>query len=104
VFSVSLGTFNFLDKPLKEIIEVFAYIVNIDDVNKIKVEMDGYTVDCELQTDKEDRDNDKFFVNGKDVSDLKDDKGSVIFRKYYSALIGVKLSELKVEAQPSGDT
>lgn len=102
VFSVSLDAFNFLDKPLKEIIEAFAYIVNIDDVNKIKVEMDGYTVDCELQTDKEERDNDKFFVNGKDVSDLKDDKGSVIFRKYYQALIGIKLSELEVEAEPSG--
>lgn len=102
VFTVSLGAFNFIDKPLKEIIEVFAYIVNINDVNKITVEMDGYTVNCELQTDKEDSDKDKFFVNGKDVSGLKDDKDSQYFRKYYQALIGVTLSDVEIGAEPSG--
>lgn len=102
VFTISEESFNFLDKPLKEIIEVFAYIVNINDVNKIVVEMDGQTVTSDIQTDKDDKDKDKFSVNGKDVSGLKDDKDSQLFRKYYQALIGVTLSDIEIGADPSG--
>lgn len=100
VFTISLNAFKFIDKPLKEIMEVFAYIVNIQDVERITVEMDGRTVNCVLQTDPEDRDKDKFFVDGKDVSGLEEN-GSQLFRKYYQALIGVTLSEIEPEAQPS---
>jgi hypothetical protein len=102
VFAVSLNKFNFLDRPLKDIIGVSAYIVNINDVNRIKVEMDGYTVNCELQTDKDNKENCKFFVNGKDVTNLVDEENYQIFRKYFGALIGVKMSEVKIEAEPSG--
>ena len=102
VFTISLTPFSFLDKPLKEIMEVFAYIVNISDVNKITVEMDGKTVNCELQTDKEDKEKDKFFVDGKDVSGLKNEKDNQLFRNYYQALIGVTLSDVEVGANPTG--
>jgi len=102
VFTISLSSFTFLDKPLKEIIEVFAYIVNINDVDKITVEMDGYTAECKLETDKEDKDKDRFWVNGKEVTELKDDKDSQLFRKYYQALIGVTLSDVEVGAVPTG--
>jgi hypothetical protein len=102
VFTVSIEPFGFLDKPLKEIVEVFAYIVNINDVNKIVVEMDGQTTTSILETDKEDRDKDKFYVNGKDAS-MKDDRGSQLFRKYYQALIGVRLSEVDPEGVPEGE-
>jgi len=103
VFTLSETSLNFIDKPLKEIIEVFAYIVNIQDVNKIEVEMDGKTVNCDIQTDKDDKDKDKFVVDGIDVSNVKDDKDSQLFRKYYQALIGVTMSEVEPGATPSGN-
>ncbi len=103
VFTLSTGNFSFLDKPLKEIVSVFAYIVNIQDVSKITVEMDGYTVNCELETDKDDSDNDKFWVDGIPVEHLKDEKDKQYFRKYYQALIGVVLSDVEIGAVPEGE-
>lgn len=102
VFTLSTGNFSFLDKPLKEIVSVFAYIVNIADVKKITVEMDGYTVNCELETDEDDKDNDKFWVDGISVENLKDERDSQYFRKYYQSLIGVVLSDIEIGAVPEG--
>jgi len=96
------GSLNFLDKPLKEIMEVFAYIVNISDVDKITVEMDGKTDVFDIQTDKDDKDKDRFYFNGKDISALKNDKGSQLFREYYEALIGVTMDDVEIGANPSG--
>lgn len=100
VFVISSSAFKFLDKPIEEIVEVFAYIVNIQDVSRLVVEIDGKTVDCGIQTDKDDRDKDKFTVNGRDVSDLKDERDSQLFRKFYQAVIGVTLAKVEPEAQP----
>lgn len=102
VFVISSSAFTFLDKPIEEIVEVFAYIVNIQDVSRLVVEIDGKTVDCGIQTDKDDKDKDKFTVNGKDVSGLKDEKDSQLFRKFYQAVIGVTLAKVQPEAQPEG--
>lgn len=102
VFTISSSAYTFIDKPLKEIMEVFAYIVNIQDVNKIEVQMDGETVVSEIQTDKDDSDKDKFFVNGKDAT-VKDESDNQLFRKYYQALIGVTLSDLEIGANPVGN-
>ena len=103
VYKISLDAYTFLDKPLKEIVEVFAYITNIWDVERIVVEMDGYTVDCKLETDPDkDTDKDKFYVNGKDAS-MKDENYNQPFRKYYQSLIGVTLSEIEPDAEPQGE-
>ena len=48
VFAIDTNTFTFLDKPLKEIVNIFAYIVNIQDVEKIDLTMDGKTTHMEL--------------------------------------------------------
>jgi len=101
VFTLPLSSFTFLDKPLKEIVEVFAYLANINDVNKIVVDIDGQTVVSELQTNKDDSSKDKFTVNGKDVTALKDENGGELFRKYYQALIGITLDDIEVGAVPS---
>lgn len=100
VFTVATSAFNFLDKPLKEIIDVFAYIVNINDVSNIVVDMDGQTTNIGIETNKDDKDKDKFTVNGKDAT-MKDQKGDQPFRKYYQALIGVTLSEIEIGAVPT---
>ncbi len=101
VFTLDESNFNFLDKPLKEIIEVFAYIVNIQDVSKIDVDLDGKTTTCGIETDKDDKDKDKFTVNGKDAA-MKDSNDKQYFRTFYQALIGVTLSEIEPQGKPSG--
>jgi hypothetical protein len=103
VFTVSSEPFNFLDKPIEEIVEVFAYIVNIKDINKIVVEMDGRVDTINIQTDEEDSDKDVFHFNGMDVSALKDEKDSQLIRKYYQALIGVTLAKVDASAEPEGE-
>lgn len=101
VFTISLSSFNFLDKPFKEIVDSFAHIVSIWEVSKIEVEMDGQKVVCDIDATEE-GDNDKFTVNGKDAS-MEDESGSQPFRKYYQALIGITLYDIELDAQPSGE-
>ncbi|HHW00702.1 MAG TPA: DUF4340 domain-containing protein [Clostridiaceae bacterium] len=101
VFTISLSSFSFLDKPFKEIIESFAHIVSIWDVLKIEVEMDGQKVVSEIDATQE-GDGDKFTVNGKDAS-MEDDRGSQPFRKYYQALIGITLYDIELGVEPTGE-
>jgi hypothetical protein len=108
VFTVSMSSYNaFLDKPLKEIVSVFAYIVNIEEVKKIDLTMDGKTTNMVLDVYKDeegklDADKDKFYVNGIDASG-KDENNNQPFRKFYQALIGISLDEVDVEGKPEGD-
>jgi hypothetical protein len=108
VFTVSISSYNaFLDKPLKEIVSVFAYIVNIDQVKKIDLTMDGKTTNMVLDVYKDaegnsDADKDKFYVNGIDASG-KDENDDQPFRKFYQALIGIGLDEIDVESKPEGN-
>jgi len=106
VFTIDVSQFSFLDKPLKEIVNIFAYIVNIQDVEKIDLTMDGKTTHMELDVylDEEgnmDSDKDKFYVNGIDASG-KDENGKQPFRKFYQALIGISVDEIDLEGDPSG--
>lgn len=106
VFVISESAYNFLDKPLKEIIEVFAYIVSIDQVNKIELTMDGQTNTFGLDTYKDkdgktDTDKDKFTMNGKDAS-MKDKNGKQPFRNFYQTLIGIGLDEIDLSTVTMG--
>lgn len=99
VFTISESSFNFLDKPLKEIIDVFAYIVNIDKVKTIELTMDGKTTTFGLDVYKDaegktDTDKDKFTMDGKDAS-IKDKDDKQLFRSFYQALIGIGLDEIE---------
>lgn len=106
VFTIDDTAFTFLDKPFKEIIEVFVYIVNIDKVNKIELDMDGKKTTFGIQVYKDaegqtDTDKDKFTVDGKDASGKdKDDKQP--FRNFYQELIGIGLDDIAPDATPTG--
>jgi len=107
VFTVDISDYTFLDKPLKEIVNVFAYIVNIDQVKKIELTMDGKTTNMTLDVykDKEgklDSDKDKFYVNGIDASG-RDENDDQPFRKFYQALIGITIDEIDLEGKPEGN-
>ena len=106
VFVINSSAYNFLDKPLTEIVEVFAYIVNIDQVTKIDLTMEGKTTSMTLDVYKDaegksDNDKDKFTVNGVDASG-KDENDDQPFRKFYQELIGISLDEIDVNGKPEG--
>ncbi|HEX2946333.1 MAG TPA: DUF4340 domain-containing protein [Clostridia bacterium] len=105
VFTIDSSKFTFLDKPLKEIVNVFAYLVNIDQVNTIDLKMDGNTTHMTIETYKDaegksDADKDKFTVNGKDASG-KDKDDNQPFRTFYQALIGVTLDDVDLNSSPA---
>jgi hypothetical protein len=100
VMSVSLENFGFLDMPIREAIEGFAYIVNINTVEHITVSFDGRVVEVGIATDDEDSANDVFTVDGVDVSDLRDGSG-LYFKKFYQALIGATLYDVEMDAAPA---
>lgn len=106
VFTIDESAYTFLDKPLKEILSVFAYLVNIDQVNKVELTMDGQTTTMGIviykdAQGKEDADKDKFTINGKDASGkTADDKQPA--RDFFQAMIGVGLDDIDPGAVPSG--
>ena len=103
VFTISLTDYTFLDKPFKEIVDAFAYIVSIWDVSEIEVKIDGQTINCTVDsTEGGDSENDKFTVNGKDAT-MEDEDGNQPFRKFYQALIGITLADVELDAQPQGE-
>lgn len=104
VFTLDESAMNFLDKPLKEFMDVFAYLANIVDVDKVVVQIDGRTDTLEIQTGPEsDKTKDKFTFNGKDVTALKNDKDDQLVRKYYQGIIGVTMDDVEIGATPTGN-
>lgn len=101
VFTINPEPLNFLDKPLKEIIEVFAYIVNIQDVSKVVVDMDGKSTISEISTDGTDSTKDKFTVDGRNAN-IEDDKSNNLFKKYYQGMIGIAMSDIDTNYKPAG--
>ncbi|MCX7921169.1 MAG: DUF4340 domain-containing protein [Clostridia bacterium] len=97
VFTMGIAGLEFLDKPAKDILQVFTHIIDIKDVNKVAVTMDGKTVNCEIK----DESKEKFVVDGKEVPEKDKTDGSP-FRRYYQALVGVRFSDLDTAAKPSG--
>jgi hypothetical protein len=98
VFTIDSTAFNFMDKPLKEIVDLFAYLVNIDQVTRIDFTMDGKTdiLMFDVYKDKDgnsDSEKDKFTFNGKEASGMNAD-GKQPFREFYEALIGIGLDEV----------
>ncbi len=103
VYKISTELFTFLDKPIEEIVEVFAYIVNIWDVERMEVEMDGYKLDLKFDMDPDmDNEKDKFYLNGKDASIILENRKQP-FRLYYQSLIGITLSVVEPDAVPQGE-
>ena len=108
VFTIDSTAYNFLDKPLKEIIDVFVYLVKIDQVTGIDLTMDGKTDTMKLDVYKDkdgksDSDKDKFTFNGKDASGKNaDDKQP--FREFYQALIGIGLDEVDLSGAAPADS
>ena len=101
VFTVKLADLNFVDRPLKEMIEVFPYIINIDDLVRFDIAFDGHSDVFVLEINKEDRTKSKFYMNGKDAS-MSDAEGNQLFRLVYREAIGLTMDDVEVGITPSG--
>ena len=91
----------FLDAKLSDIVTSFVYIPNISDVNKVELSIDGQKIVSDIKADKDNADKDDFKVDGKDAN-MKDDKDSSLFKKFYQALIGITMYKYEPDAKPSG--
>ncbi len=102
VFTIDEQLISFVDKPLEDIVEAFAYLADIKSVKGIDVDMDGKTVVSTIELDSKDNaDNDKFTVDGKSAN-MKNEFGQALFKDYYQALIGITMSRLEIGAKPYG--
>lgn len=102
VFVISLDKFTYLDKPFKEIMEVFAYLTDIKNVSSIDIAMDGKvdTLKIEYDTSEDhDNDKDKFYLNGVEANQ-KDEKGKQYARRLYQSLVGVVSNAVELDATP----
>lgn len=108
VFTLGSYRFNFVDMPLKEFVDTFVYMPSgMDQVERIIAEIDGRTINCELdiykdEEGKSDTEKDRFKVNGKDVTGLKDRGGNQLIRSFYKAVTGVLIDEVEPDAEPGG--
>ncbi len=100
VFTVGTGTYSFLDKHISEISERFIYATDIKNVEALKIEFDGKVYDTKIQTNPEDSSKDRFWVNGVEVTDLRNETGSQLYRKLYQAVIGVLLNDINPNEKP----
>lgn len=102
VVTLGLSSFNYLDKPFKELIEPFVFIPNIDTVSRVVATLNGTTVTSDIKTDKNDKKNDSFVVNGKDLKKADPDNADSNFREYFQSLIGIVADSIEPDAKPSG--
>lgn len=103
VFTINMISLTFLDKPTLEIYEKLVFCPNIKEISKIELKIDDKTYVSNVVTDKDDKTKDQFKFNDVDLKKKDSDKGDSLFRKYYQALIAIKLSEIEPDAKPSGD-
>lgn len=103
VFTVSSSSLTFLDKPLTEIVDSLLCLVDIKDVNKLTIDIDGRTDVMDIQIDGDGDDAKEVFkINGKDVSNVKNEQGDVYFKKLYQTIIGIFVSGIDADGKPEG--
>ncbi len=99
IFVLPLGSLDYLDMPLKDLVEGLVYAPDIYDVSEFTFDMEGKTTDVKLMLDeKKDTDKDKYTVNGKDAN-KKNSDGEVFVRVFYRALIGIGFVDLDADSK-----
>ena len=92
-----------LDMPLTEMVSYFIYIVNIVEVDGIKIEAEGYDLDCVIEhvpvEGEDDKKEEVFYVNGLDANAENEDDDSY-FKALYQALIGISRNSFDLLAKP----
>ncbi|HEY5585939.1 MAG TPA: DUF4340 domain-containing protein [Ruminiclostridium sp.] len=101
VFTIDATPLTFLDVKLSDILNTFIYLPNIADVNLIELSIDGKKIVSDITTNKDNKDEDKFKVDGKDAN-MENEKGDSLFRAFYTSMIGITMTKYEPGAKPSG--
>lgn len=102
VFTIDISSLTFLDKKLSDVIDKMIYLVNIDQVNKIDLYLDGKKIVSDITTFDDDSDKEDIFkVDGKDAN-MNDANGKSLFRNFYSSMIGLIMTQYEPGAKPTG--
>lgn len=100
VFTVSAGSYTFLDKPIEEIVNSFVHLQNIKDVSELRVTFDGKTDISKINVDEEDDEKSTYDFNGTLLTGEKDEDYISAFKKYYQGAIGLTVDKIVLDANP----
>ena len=104
VYVLSVDKFSYLDKPAKEFVDVFVYIVSINQVNHITAVFDGRTVEMDVFAEAgTNTGEDRFFVDGVEITEYENDKGKQLFRVLYQSMIGITRYDIEPDAAPADE-
>ena len=99
IFTVYTNSFSYIDKPVKELVNSFAYMVSIWEVSNIEIKMPEQTIDCQIDDEQGSEVPANFVVNGRDAN-VMDSSDSSHFRKFYQSVISIFLEGIDIEAEP----
>jgi hypothetical protein len=99
IFKLSSSAMNFLDLPAIDVMDTFAYIPMIYDVEKLVIEMDGRVDELLINASRDDEVEETFIING---TKMEGDKQVSLFRKYYQGAIAIQGDRLDLNAVPTG--
>lgn len=104
VFTIPTGSLVLIDKPLKELVASFIYIVNIKTVDGIYFKAPGFEFEATIEhlTDDSDSEYESFKVNGRDAMQ-KDSSDKEYFRTFYQSLLSVFTNSFELDARPAYD-
>lgn len=100
VFTLDTTPLTFLDLTLDNIVSSFVFLPNIQDVNKIELNIDNKNIVCDISHSADKKD-ETFKVNGKDAN-MKNAGGDSLFRKLYAGMVGIIMNRYEPNAKPTG--
>jgi hypothetical protein len=97
IFTLYAPGLNFVDTPLIDVVDTYAYLPNIIDVEKLVIEMDGRVDEILLDVGSGDPSNDKYFFNG---SKIEGEENIKLIKDYYTGAVSVHGDKIDLEARP----
>jgi len=102
VLTFYASNLDFINLETTDFVQTLVYVADIRDVSSVDVTIDGKTVKSRIESELSKEENDKFFIDDKDVT-VKGEEGKEAFKDYYMALIAVAFESVEPGAVPSGE-
>lgn len=99
VFTVYKNAFSHIDKPVKELMNSFAYMISIWEVSNIDIKIKDINIKCEIDDEQNSDKPAVFKVNGEDAT-VMDSSDSSYFRAFYQSVISIFIDEIHIDASP----
>lgn len=102
VIKVYSSSLDFVDMPAIQMTDQLVYIADINNVSEVLVKIDGKTINSKIEANKDDKDKEKFYIDGKDVT-AKGEEAVSKFRAFYRSLVGVAFNDILTKENPQGE-